>query len=791
VRFLVDEDVPSEAARCLQQAGHEVFLVPEVLGIRQLPLPLAVSIGFCHRCAMRIRWIAVALCSALLCSAFAVRADRTTLSLDGTWEVADSVSASDMPAQFTHKAPVPGLANLAHPPFKDVDKFCSRENIANRIRSGIYPESWLTNYWQGKVDQDRNYFWYRKEFKAPARQAVARLKINKAQFGTAVWLNGSKLGEYAGCFSASYFDLSDAINWGGKNTLVVRIGAHPAVLPDNYPVGSDFEKIKWTPGIYDSVSVFFCDNPAIETIQVAPRVARSEIEIQTRLRNHGPTPVSFTLRQSVRPWKNGQKPDAGKPGTLPFSAQEVTLNPGEEKVVTQTLAIPNARLWSPEDPFLYVLDTATGGDSASTRFGMREFRFDSATKRACLNGKVYYLRGSNITLHRFFEDPLCQALPWNEAWVRKLLGDIPKRMHWNYFRFCIGPVPDRWFDICDEVGLLIQNEFFVWTGGPGWYKGYSRTYDSDEMIRQYKDWMRDNWNHPSLAVWDANNETKDDSFASRIIPAVRSLDLSNRPWENSYNAPAGPDDLVEDHPYLMISGYFGKLTFHMSDLEKMDGAPRPGSLPSDKHTPIINEYGWLWLNRDGSPTVLTKNVYAQLMGTNVTAEQRLAMNAYLLAGKTEFWRAHRQYAGIVHFVYLTCSYPGVYTADHFQDVARLKLDPHFADYMGQAFKPLGVYINFFQPTLPTGSSREFTIMMVNDTCQAASGKLVLTLETRHGTVLSKAEQPFAVPELGDRTFQVPLLIPKHPGDCILKAAAIPDAKTPDGPTLSRRWIKLR
>ena len=42
-------------------------------------------------------------------------------------------------------------------------------------------------------------------------------------------------------------------------------GAHPAVLPDNYPAGSDFEKIKWTPGIYDSVSVFFCANPVIAT----------------------------------------------------------------------------------------------------------------------------------------------------------------------------------------------------------------------------------------------------------------------------------------------------------------------------------------------------------------------------------------------------------------------------------------------------------------------------------------------------------------------------------------------
>jgi predicted nuclease of predicted toxin-antitoxin system len=34
VRFLVDEDVAMEVARCLRQAGHEVALVAEELGVR-------------------------------------------------------------------------------------------------------------------------------------------------------------------------------------------------------------------------------------------------------------------------------------------------------------------------------------------------------------------------------------------------------------------------------------------------------------------------------------------------------------------------------------------------------------------------------------------------------------------------------------------------------------------------------------------------------------------------------------------------------------------------------------
>ncbi|MHB8862023.1 MAG: glycoside hydrolase family 2 TIM barrel-domain containing protein [Pirellulaceae bacterium] len=711
------------------------------------------------------------------------RADRLTVSLDGRWDIEEGTLPDSIPEAFTHSVPVPGLANLATPAFERVDAFYSREQLANRIRAGLSPKEWLQEFWNGKVDQDRNYFYYRKVFRGPEKRQAAILKINKAQFGTAVWLNGQKLGDYSGCFSASYFHVEDAIRWKADNTLIIRIGAHPAVLPDTYPTGSDFEKIKWTPGIYDSVSLICCDNPLIETIQIAPHVDRNELTVQTRVKNCSDRAFKSSLVHAVRTWKTGDQAAVSTP-------QPISLEAGEEKLFTQTIALPNARLWSPEDPFLYVLKSSTGGDSVSTRFGMREFRFDAATKRAYLNGKVYFLRGSNITLHRFLEDPLCKDLPWKDEWVRKLLGDLPKKMHWNYFRFCIGPVPDRWLDICDEVGLLVQNEFFVWTGRPGWYEGYSRTYDTEEMIRQYKDWMRDNWNHPSVAVWDANNETEDGTFGEQIIPAVRPLDLSQRAWENSYNPPADPNDPVEDHPYLMAGGHFGTLTFKMSDLETRDGSPAPGALPTSTNPPLVNEYGWLWLNRDGSPTRLTERVYSQLMGDDVTARERLDMWAYLLAGKTEFWRAHRKYAGIIHFVYLTCSYPGVYTSDHFQDVTALTLDPAFADYVAEAFKPLGVYINFFQPALVAGQERVFQVMMVNDDLQAVAGNLVLSLEDAAGTSLVSAQQRFELAAAGNATLELSLTVPAAAGKCTLKAVADPDGAQKINPTVSRRWVSV-
>jgi len=705
-------------------------------------------------------------------------ADRTLIPLNGVWQITDSKAPLPLPAKFDHTVPVPGLVHSSTPAFADVDQFDSRQVIQNRVSKGMLPASALVKN-AGVPRQDRNYFWYRRTFDVGARRAVATLRINKAQFGAAVWLNGVKIGEHLPCFSAAIFDVTPAVRWNAPNEIVVRIGAHPGVLPETVTAGTDFEKNRWTPGIYDSVSLALSDNPSIETIQVAPHIAGNSITVQVELRNGGAQAAKFFLTERVHAWKDS--------AILGEAQEQVELAPGEEKIVTQTVRVPNAKLWWPEDPQLYVVETSTGGDSASTRFGMREFRFDTATKRAYLNGRVYFLRGSNITLHRFFEDPKSGTLPWDEQWVRKLLVDIPKQMHWNAFRFCIGPVPDQWLDIADEAGLLIQNEYFVWTGN-AWHGAENQVhFDANEMITEYREWMRDNWNHPSVAIWDANNETWDPMFGERIIPAVRGLDLSNRPWENSYNPPAGPDDPVEDHPYEFQQMADGGPDFSMTTFEH-PGGKAPGA-PTG-HAMILNEYGWLWLNRDGSPTELTKNLYPRLLGPNATAEQRLALDAYLLGGITEYWRAYRQYAGVLHFVYLMSSDPAGYTADHFRDVEKLELDPYFRDYMSEAFKPLGAYLSFWHPTLEAGSTHTFQVMLVNDEPRAAAGTLTLTLASEQGTELAHNAVPFAVNPLGQQTVYVDFVVPQAAGACTLTASAAPQDAAFGGATVSRRHVTV-
>ena len=101
---------------------------------------------------------------------------RTSISLNGTWQIDESVSATDVPQAFGHTVVVPGMVNLSNPAFPDVDMFASREYLAEnrsakldsytRIPFGsreILPASAPLPP-VGISLQKRNYFWYRTSF---------------------------------------------------------------------------------------------------------------------------------------------------------------------------------------------------------------------------------------------------------------------------------------------------------------------------------------------------------------------------------------------------------------------------------------------------------------------------------------------------------------------------------------------------------------------------------------------------------------------------------------------------
>ncbi len=654
---------------------------------------------------------------------------RKVLRLDGSWQIAEG-DMERVPSVFDHRINVPALADAAAPSFPAVGE-------------------------QGSA-QHRQAFWYHRTFHIDgAIPAVARLKIHKATFGTRVFINGVLAGDHQACFTPGYFDLRPHLRGNGaENELVVRVGALPEALPRSIPTGWDFEKVRYIPGIFDSVDLILSGTPSVLRMQAVPDIAGSKVRLVAEVQNSGAdseVPVVFAVREAK----------SGKVVGEVRQEQKLRLAQAETRGVDVTIPIAGCRLWSPEDPFLYEASVDLGTDSLKTRFGMRSFSFDKETGRAILNGRPYALRGTNVCIYRFFEDPARGDRPWREEWVRRLHRTF-KSMHWSGARYCIGFPPESWYDIADEEGFLIQDEFPLWhLGSENWPKELK----ADELITEYTEWMQERWNHPSVIIWDAQNETVTED-TGKAIQAVRKLDLSNRPWDNGWSAPQAPTDVYEAHPYAMFSSKETRIPtkFRLSDFAKLPPAPGlkeglTGNVfpNTGKNAVIINEYAWMWLNRDGTPTTLTAANYQAMLGPNSTAEQRRELYARILAAKTEFWRSHRQVAGVFHFCGLGYSRPDGETSDHFIDLERLELEPHFVKYVRDSFAPVGIMVDEWAAHLSPGRPESIKVAVINDLDDAWSGTVNLRL-SRGGEIVSQQVKECRVDAYGREVleFQVPI-----------------------------------
>jgi hypothetical protein len=671
------------------------------------------------------------LTTSLLSTAAAEPANRQMLSLDGAWEIAEGPMAA-CPGRFDHKVVVPGLIDMAQPAFAEV----------------------------GVASKRREAFWYRRTFHIDGPvPAVATLKVHKAMFGARAILNGTPLGDHLPSFTPGLFDAHQALRTG-QNELVIRVGAFRDAVPKYVPSGWDYEKYRFTPGIFDSVELILTGDPHILRVQAVPDLDKQAVTVHAWVEGsaQGAAGLKFTVREA----SSGRIVGQSECTTAPAAG-------GSERTGQATIPLRGCHPWSPEDPFLYELQARSDGDVLTTRFGMRTFRLDPATGRAILNGRPYFMRGSNVTLYRFFEDSQRGDKPWREEWVRRLHRAF-RDMHWNSLRYCIGFPPEAWYRIADEEGFLIQDEFPIWNMDPK-----PGDFDARELAAEYTEWMQERWNHPCVVVWDGCNETRS-PVTGKAIQHVRGLDYSNRPWDNGWSPPVAPGDSNEQHPYHFINPSY--------KLANIAGDPGTLGWQPGKNAIIVNEYGWLWLNRDGTPTTLTKDLYRNLLGPNSTTAARRHLYARYLAAETEFWRSHRAFAAVMHFCALGYSRPGEQprpeggaTSDHWTDVERLAWDPEFADYVRDAFAPVGLMIDAWAEEYPPGKTQDFPVVVINDLYQGWKGTVRFRL-LGDGKTLQEKSQPAEVPALGKLKLVFSVKIPAHTGPYQVEAALVSPAAKP-------------
>lgn len=709
---------------------------------------------------------------------------RTTISLNGEWDF-DQTEQAFPPRKYTRKIPVPGLVHLARPKISQYEKFFKKPDGVELVEQFNFLERDYTpmyNWYKRKVFIDEKF-----------KDEQLFLTIKKSQYVTRVFVNGHQVGSFMECYTPMDFNITSAVKYGSDNEILIQVGDR-AWLPSEAAGGTDKEKVHYLPGIWDDVFITATGKMRVDKILFLPSLAKGLVTVKTLVRSLYPPQMLYGDKMK----------DSCK---IEFCVKEKTTGQvvgkkvieGEVKRDNRTyfetsISLDNPKAWTPDSPFLYegevsVYDQDELVDRYSVNFGMRDF--SRKGKFFTLNGDKFYLRGSNITLQRFFEDPDCQALAWDREWVKKLMVDLPKSIDWNAMRICVGIVPDFWYDLCDEYGIVLQNEWLYWQNH-GW----------DEQVRkEYTNWVWSDGNHPSIVIWDAINENWDSYIGNTLIPKLKELDPT-RIWDAGYmtsDQMGTNDEMDEPHPYraltLMhsseLNDYFKNNPYNLGALhENWVGF----SSILDAGVPqLVNEYGWIWLWRDGRPSKLTLNNYNYYLGENATPEQCRELQAYWLELETEWLRSERSVGGILAFCHLTNNYG--FTGDWFiNDIKDLEPSPAFR-WFKHCFAPSAVFIDLadrrytkhLEPLKP-GSDLVFNLVGVNDLNKESSGKVLLKLLDEKGTIISTQEESIVIEPFGKRLQPCLLKLPSKSGGYLLIAEYHEKGRAK--PVLSRRYLKV-
>lgn len=704
---------------------------------------------------------------------------RTVINLNGIWDFDQTITAFP-PENFTRTIPVPGLVHLAEPKIVEYDKFFKRPDKPEaKEQFNLY-----------NLDYTPRYSWYRKKVFIPKEleNKEGMITIKKSQYVTQVYFNGIDLGTSMACFTPVEFPVNKAIKFGAENEILIKVGER-IWLPAEAAGGTDKEKEHYLPGIWDDVLLSFTGDIRINRLLVLPSVANKKLTIKTQVRSLIPAQIfygdpmedSVSLEITITE-KVSAKVVASSQGR--FLAKRDNLSE-----MTIDVPFPEFISWTPEAPFLYNatarLKTVKGlSDEVSHQFGMRDFTANG--KFFYLNGEKYFLRGTNITLQRFFEDPDCGNLVWDKEWVKKLLVSYPKQLNWNAMRICVGIVPDFWYGIADENGLLLQNECLYWQNH-GW---------DDEIRKEYNDWVWTDGSHPSIAIWDAINENTDMFIGNTLIPELKKLDPS-RIWDAGYMREGlmKSDEMDEPHPYegRIVSSEPGseKTSYPLGNLDyKPDALKmiREAGVPQ-----LANEYGWIWLWRNGLPSKLTVDVYNYYLGPNSTPEQDRDFQAYDLQLETEWLRSEPNLAGVLAFCYLANNYG--YTGDWFIDnIKDLKPAPALQWFV-DAFSPAAVFINltderYVKQSNPhnPGEKLTFKLVKINDLSRNVTGKVTLSVLNSDGKAVSKKIIPVILAAYDRSSLPVEIVLPGKAGGYLILAEFLADGN--NHPVVSRRFIKI-
>ncbi|MCX8053301.1 MAG: hypothetical protein N3B12_05800 [Armatimonadetes bacterium] len=345
--------------------------------------------------------------------------------------------------------------------------------------------------------------WYRRIFRLPKQWMGRQIWLHFGAVAThaKVWINGNYAGEHIGNWTPFDLRITDFVEHEADNNLVVRVEELPNHTSSGFPkhVGMHFG------GIWQPVSLFSTGNLRLEDVFVRPYLKNARALVETHVSSI--TKASGELFCTV----------IGPDGTEVARASK-KLEP-EANNAKFDITIPNPKPWSPESPMLYEvrLSLWSNGklsDFRSVSFGLRDVTI--RRHQIFLNGKPLYIRGM---LHWGYYPHLITIDP-SEEQIRREFRDL-RAAGFNMVKICLFLMPKRFYEIADETGMLLWQEYPVWQTFPK----TNQTGDREALAREYEQWFKFERNHPSVVVRDLTCEAPDPDpeFSEHIYKLAKSM----------------------------------------------------------------------------------------------------------------------------------------------------------------------------------------------------------------------------------------------------------------------------
>ena len=325
---------------------------------------------------------------------------------------------------------------------------------------------------------------YKTTFSIPSEYGHAMLKFDGAMSEPTVYINGHKAGYWAYGYNAFRVDATPFINKDGKiNTIEVQLK-------------NVEESSRWYPGggIYRPVTLIMTGDTNIDrwgTYIRTNNISNGNANIAIDTHVHG-----YENMQGLRA-EISIIDVAGKIAAKSNSQIDKLGNMHSEQNIT------DAKLWSPESPYLYrVVTKLYSGDKlideTTDKTGIRTISV-SADKGFMLNGISRKIQG--VCLHHDL-GPLGAAV--NKAAIIRQIR-ILKDMGCDAIRTSHNMPSTMQMEVCDSMGMMVMAESFDMWKYPKCKNGYAKFFDN-WADRDITNLVLNHRNHPSIVMWSIGNE---------------------------------------------------------------------------------------------------------------------------------------------------------------------------------------------------------------------------------------------------------------------------------------------